>query len=310
MSLEKNISLKQLRVLSAVVKTGTVSGAAKLLHVTPPAISLQLKILVDIAGIELLQRTAKGFVPTPAGEEVLIAARHISSVLHDCNDVLDEMKGVSHGSVKVGVVSTAKYFAPRALAAFRNLHSEIELNLWIGNRTETVAALEGYEFDFAIMGRPPKNFEVEQIVFGPHPHVLICPPQHPLIGKSAVSVAKLAKETLLMREKGSGTRALFHEILKAGGIGDSYSMEMGSNETIKQAVMAGLGVALISAHTVSVEIDDGRLGVLDIKGLPVMRNWQVIRRADKALMPAAQALWDFMIAEGRSFLPEIEYCEK
>ena len=304
MSFIRDITMKQLRALSAVVSTGTVSGAAKILHVTPPAVSLQLKQFEELTGLKLLERNSDGLKPTPAGQEILDTSRRIESLLSGCSDGLDAIKGMTKGSVRVGVISTAKYFAPRALAAFKKEHSDIEMNLQVGNRKETVAALEAFEFDFAIMGRPPKQFEVERAMIGPHPHILIAPPDHPLANKRDIKPKGLDGEAFLLREEGSGTRALTEDLLERAGLPQASGMEMGSNETIKQAVMAGLGIALISAHTVSVELEENRLSWLDVEGFPIERSWQVIRRSQKILMPAAQALWDFMVSNGHSFLPE------
>jgi LysR family transcriptional regulator for metE and metH len=302
----RSVTLKQLRALQAVAEAGSVAGAAQILHVTPPAVSLQLKLLEEHAGIALLERAPEGLRLTPAGHVVLDAIHQIEGVLKACELSLEEMKGVSGGSVRVGVVSTAKYFAPRALAAFMREHPEVEMRLQVGNRNDTVAALENYDLDFAIMGRPPDRFEVERSIIGPHPHVLICPPDHPLAGRRNLRPADLAHETFLMREKGSGTRALTEKLIARLDIEPNIGLEISSNETIKQAVMAGLGIALISAHTVAWELREGRLGLLPLKGLPLMRQWYVVRRKEKRLMPAAEALWEFMAAQGAGFLPRLD----
>jgi len=305
MTFVRDITMKQLRALSSAVQAGTVSGAAKILHVTPPAVSLQLKQFEQLVGLELLERNRDGLKPTAAGQEILDTVKSIELLLSNCSESLDAIKGMTKGTVRVGVVSTAKYFAPRALAAFKKLHPDIEMNLQVGNRTETVAALEAFEFDFAIMGRPPKQFEVERAEIGPHPHILIAPPEHHLAGKRNLRPQQLIEESFLLREQGSGTRVLTEKLLLDAGAPLSSRMEMGSNETIKQAVMAGLGIALISSHTVSVELEDGRLVWLDVEGFPIERNWQVVRRAQKRLMPAGRALWEFMVEHGKNFLPEL-----
>ncbi len=301
----RNITLKQLRALQAVVSAGSVAGAAQRLHVTPPAVSLQLKTLEENAGISLIERSLDGLRPTPAGTVLLDAIRQIEGVFKACELSLAEMKGMASGSVRVGVVSTAKYFAPKALAAFVRDHPEIDLRLQVGNRGETIAALENYDLDFAIMGRPPDRFEVERSIIGPHPHILICPPDHPLAGRKNLRPADLSHETFLMREKGSGTRTLTEKLIARLDIEPRIGMEISSNETIKQAVMAGLGIALISAHTAAWELRDGRLGLLPLKDLPIMRQWYVVRRKEKRLMPAAEALWEFMAAQGAGFLPRM-----
>ena len=241
--------------------------------------------------------------PTDAGKAVLDTVHRCESALEDCGDALEALKGTGGGRVTVGVVSTAKYFAPRALAAFARAHPHVDIRLSVGNRGETIEALKDYAMDFAIMGRPPDNFEVEQAVVGDHPHVIIAPPDHPMAKRKSVAIPDLANETFLLREQGSGTRLLMRRLFSEVGLNPTIGMEIGSNETIKQAVMAGLGVALISAHTIAPELSEGRLVTLAVEGLPVVRQWFVVRRGDKQLLPASQALWDFMAAEGSDYLP-------
>ncbi len=300
-----SITLRQLRALMATAETGSVAAAARLLHVTPPAISLQLKQLESNAGVPLIERTSDGMRPTEAGSVLLEAAHQIDGILKDSAETLERMKSAHSGLVRVGVVSTAKYFAPTALAEFRREHREVEMRLFVGNRDATARRLAEFDLDFAIMGRPPVDFPVERSIIGPHPHVLICPPDHPLKGRDKVQPAELAHETFLMREKGSGTRALTERLIARLDIEPRIGMEIGSNETIKQAVMAGLGIALISAHTVAWELEDGRLGLIRAPGLPMMRQWQVVRRKEKHLLPAAEALWSFLAARGAAFLPRL-----
>jgi DNA-binding transcriptional LysR family regulator len=299
----ERVTLKQLRALEAATRTGSVSAAARVLHVTPPAVSLQLRLLAETAGLPLVERAGHSLRPTAAGTELLAAAKRIEAALVECGDALRALSGLKGGHAAVGAVSTAKYFAPHVLAAFAKAHPNIDVRLQVGNRQEIVAALGGYELDFAVMGRAPRDFKVEQAVIGDHPHIIVGPPDHPLIGRARLSLADLADETYLLRESGSGTRLLMERLFTKAGLDPKLGMEIGSNETIKQAVMAGLGIALLSAHTVSAEIADGRLAAFDIEGLPVVRQWFVVRRREKVLLPAAQALWDFLSTSGAQFLP-------
>ncbi len=301
----QGITLRQLRAFAAVVETGSIAAAARCLNVTPPAISLQLKQLESNAGAPLLERTPDGMRPTLAGQVLLEAAHQVDGILKDSAQTLRNMLHAHTGLVRVGVVSTAKYFAPAALADFRAEHEEVEMRLFVGNREATIRRLMEYELDFAIMGRPPRDFAVQQSIIGPHPHVLVCPPDHPLNGRSRVQPADLAHETFLLRENGSGTRALTERLIARLDIEPNIGMEISSNETIKQAVMAGLGVALISAHTVAHELQEGRLGIIRAPGLPIMRQWQVVRRKEKHLLPTAAALWDFLAARGAAYLPRL-----
>lgn len=300
-------TIRQLRGFEATARTGSITAAAQELGLTPSAVSLQLKQIAELAGMELLERGPEGFHPTEAGLELLHAADSIELALAECDERLNALRGIEGGTVRVGVVSTAKYFAPRALAAFLRDHPSVDLRLTVGNRGETIEALSALQIDFAVMGRPPRHFDVEQAIIGPHPHVVIAPPDHPLANRHNISTADLAAETFLLREPGSGTRLLMERLLTTAGVTPGRGAEIGSNETIKQAVMAGLGIALISAHTVSTEIADGRLAVLDIVGLPIIRQWYIVRHADKRLLPAAQALWDFLAVSGAEFLPRLDF---
>jgi len=301
----KAVTFKQLRALAATARTGSVSDAAKWLNVTPPAVTLQLQQLEASARVPLLERTSQGFRPTAAGKHLLAAAEHIEAILQECGTTLESMRGLRKGHVTLGAVSTAKYFAPGAIAAFARRYPHVEHRLVVGNRNETIAALERYEVDFAIMGRPPEHFEIESVPIARHPHVIIAAPSHALASESRVRTSRLGKERILAREKGSGTRALLERTLEAAGHEPDFSMEMDSNETIKQAVMAGLGIALISAHTIAAEIADGRLIMLDVEGFPIERHWHIVRRKDRRPPPAVQAFWSFLEREANGLLPHV-----
>ncbi|MFT0858637.1 LysR family transcriptional regulator [Ancylobacter sp. G4_0304] len=300
----RNATLKQLRAVAAVVETGTVTAAAKRLNVTPPAVTMQVQLLEEMLGVPLLERTGERFHPSAAGREVLAAVSRIEHALGDCSAALDAMKGLNAGRVTVGIVSTAKYFAPNALGAFARTHPGIEVALLVGNREEMITALRGDVIDVAIMGRPPMDMTVEQHLLGPHPHVMIAPVDHPLLGRR-VSPLALAGMKFLVREPGSGTRGLMERFFQGAGIEPRIAMEIGSNETIKQAVMAGLGLSFISAHTVAAEIADGRLAILDVEGLPVVRQWYVVKRSAKRLTPPAEAIAEFLGRRGSEFLPDV-----
>jgi DNA-binding transcriptional LysR family regulator len=300
----RHATLKQLRALAETARHGTVTEAAAALNVTPPAISLQLKLLEEMAGIPLLFKGKLGFKATEAGTIIVDSAHRIEALLRDSEEAIVELQGGSRGTVHVGVVSTAKYFAPKALAAFRHTHPNIELKLTVGNREETVAALENYELDFAVMGRPPQHFEVEQEKIAPHPHIIVAPPDHPLTNKRKVPLEALSKETFLLREAGSGTRGLTDQFIARIGKPPTIGMEISSNETIKQAVMAGLGIALISAHTVALELKGRRLGIIKAEGLPIVRAWYVVRRKDRQMLPATKHLWTYFATEVKKLLPD------
>lgn len=301
----RRITLKQLRALTAVVETGTVTGAATRLSVTPPAVTQQLRQLEDTVGVPLLERTPQGLRPTVAGAEVLATANRVELALLECGEALEALGGIDTGRVSVAVVSTAKYFVPMVLAEFLRIHPKVEIRLQIGNRETMIAALRNFESDFAVTGRPPEDLELESAVIGDHPHIIIAAPDHPLAARKGMDFASLAGETFLLREHGSGTRLLMKRLFSSAGLNPDLGMELGSNETIKQAVMANLGIALISAHTVAAELQDGRLASLDVSGLPVIRQWFVVRQKEKRLLPAPQTLWDFFATRGAVLLAEL-----
>ena len=303
----RNVTLKHLRVLSAVTKMGSMAGAARRLNVTPPAITVQIQQLEQSVGLPLVERIGDKTTPTEAGQIMLRTAHRIEALLAECAGEIAQLKGVEGGRVSVGVVSTAKYFAPKALAAFRQKHPGVDVRLAVGNRQETIRALRDLELDLAIMGRPPENLDLESTVLGGHPHIIVAPAGHALTGRK-LTIADLAQETFFVRESGSGTRLLMERMFEQAGFNPIVGMEIGSNETIKQAVIAGLGIAFISAHTVAIEIADGRLTMLDVAGLPIVRDWFAVRLSDKAVMPAGQAMWSFLSAEGKEFLPQPATC--
>ena len=301
----RHATLKQLRIVAAIARTGRVLAAAETLGVSPPAVTLQLKLLEAHLGLTLFERGRQGMMLTTAGQHVLDAANRIEAVIGDAEHGLGALRGLRGGAVAVGVVSTAKYFAPSALGAFRKLHPEIEVKLFVGNREEMVRALAAMEFDLVIMGLPPEGVEAESRVIGDHPHVIIAAPDHRLARRFRIPLEALAEEAFLVREPGSGTRDLMQRLFDKAGIAPPIAMEMSSNETIKQAVMAGLGIAFISGHTIAIELEIGRLAMLDVNGLPARREWRIVRHPAKRRSPAADALWDFLGAEGKRFLPPI-----
>ncbi|MEJ1158193.1 LysR family transcriptional regulator [Prosthecomicrobium sp. N25] len=299
----RHVTLKQLRALAAVMRSGSFAGAAEALHLTPPAVTVQMRQLEEAAGLPLVERLADGLRLTEAGREVLATVERIELALADCTRALEALRSAGRGVVSVGVISTAKYYAPRALADFLKAHPGLELKLTIGNRGEIIAALKEGAVDVAIMGRPPDELEVELSEIGPHPHVVIAPPDHPLAAARDLAPEALADETFLLRESGSGTRILMERFFAGHGLQPRVGLEMGSNETIKQAVMAGLGIAFISAHTIAAEIGDGRLVVLDVRGLPILRAWYVVQLRHRRLLPAPSALAAFLREHGQGYLP-------
>ncbi len=299
----RQLTLKQLRGFEAVIDRGSISAAAKQLHLTSPAVSLQIRDLEKIIGIPLYERSKTGLKTTTGGKAILELSRQIQASLSSCSDTLDELSGFDRGMVSVGVVSTARYYAPTVLAAFNKLYPDVKLQLQVGNREITINKLESMELDFAITGLPPSHFEVHSEYIGKHPQIIIAPPDHEFALNQRIPVSQLEGQTFLLREPGSGTRSVADNLFSKNKFSPSTGVEFGSNETIKQAVMAGMGIALISAHTVAAELEAKRLISLNVMGLPINRKWFVVKHKNKRLLPSSQALWNFFARSGKNYLP-------
>ncbi len=300
----RSVTLRQLSVFACVAKHLSFSRAAEELHLTQPAVSMQVHSLEDQAGSALFEQVGKKVFLTTAGEELLRHARLIAQQLREADEALAAIRGVRGGRLTIGVVSTAKYFAPRLLAVFRRTHPEVELRLGVHNRGVIVRQLADNEIDLAIMGSPPREFETISQIIAEHPLVIISAPEHPLVDRRALEPRDLADESFLIREQGSGTRTAMERFFGERGVHLSDTMEMGSNETIKQAVIANMGLAFVSLHTVALELAVGQLAVLDVAGLPLARRWYIINIQAKPLSPAAEAFRYFILERAEALLAE------
>ncbi|MCA8882567.1 MAG: LysR family transcriptional regulator [Rhodobacteraceae bacterium] len=300
------LTLKQLRALTAVAEHGSITAAAQALSLTAPAVHTQLKSLETALDAPVLSRGGSGHGGaqlTAEGQAVLRAARSVEVALTSCAEQVRALRHGQRGLVVLGVVSTGKYFAPALVKRLRDALPDVDVILKVGNRGWMIEALQDRSVELAIMGRPPRQPSVAATPLGEHPHVIIAPPDHPL-AQGVVDPARFLDETFVVREEGSGTRILMTRYL--GGIGDETPvrmLEMGSNETIKQAVMAGLGIALISQHTVTEELRSGRLVSLCAPGLPIKRQWYLIHREDQILTPVMSAVFDFIVSRRSELLP-------
>jgi DNA-binding transcriptional LysR family regulator len=302
-----NLTFKQLETVREVSRCGTMIRAAEALCVTPAALTLRVKLLQEDLGVQLFERFERRLRLTEAGREVVAAAARIDNVMSDLFDTLRGKDGLLAGRVRISLVATAKYFAPRLFAAFMKQHPKIDIRLSIGSHRDVVSWLRDYETDIALMGRPPENFGVSTESIGPHPHVIIAAPDHPLVGKAQISKQELVNQDFVLREEGSETRSMFEYFFSGIPVrSHKVRIEIASNETVKQVVMAGLGLALISAHTIEADVASGRLIILQMIGLPIMREWYAMHRSDRVLQPAARAVWDFMVTMGHHFLPKAE----
>ncbi len=301
----KNVTLRQLRVFASVAKHLSFARAAEELSLTPPAVSMQIKEFEAQVGLPLFDRSSRTVSLTTVGEYVLAHARRVLAVMRDAEDMVARFRGLRGGVLDVGMVSTAKYFVPRLLAEFRREHPGIELHLQVGNNREQIVALmQQGDVELAIMGRPPAEWATRAEPFAQHPHVLVAAVDHPFARMERVPAMALQDEEVIMREPGSGTRAAFDEFLQAHHLRPRVVMQMSSNESIKQAVMAGMGVSLLSLHTIGLELEQGLIATPEVEGLPVMRRWHVVNNLAKTLSPAAEAFRYFILERGEAYLAE------
>jgi len=300
----RHITLRQLKVFEAVARHLSFSRAAEELHLTQPAVSMQVKSLEAQAGLPLFEQVGKKIHLTEAGAEVARFALEVHSGLKDCEDTLAAIRGVSGGRLHLAVVSTAKYFAPRLLSEFSRRHPGVTVKLSVTNREQVIGELQANQVDLAIMGRPPRGLDVDATAFAKHPHGIIASPEHPLARKRSLELSRLAGENFLIREPGSGTRMSMERVFADHKVKLASSMELASNETIKQAVMAGMGLAFLSLHTVGLELAAGKLARLDVRGTPVTRDWHVVARKGKRLSPLAESFRAFLATDGAKLIEE------
>ncbi len=300
------VTLKQLRALIAVEDHRSLTAAAAAMNQTTPAIHSQIRTLEDAVGRPLLVRggPAGGFALTPAGAVMVRAARRMDAELSQAEAEIASLTHGYIGHVRLAVVSTGKYFAPRLVRMLHEAAPEVEVSLRIGNRQAVMADLDNRAVDLAITGRPPRKPIVSAEPLGPHPHGIILPPDHPLAGRDGFDPAALMQETFLAREPGSGTRSLMMRYFDRLGEGvEPQMITMDSNETIKQAVMEGLGLAFLSLHTCRDELNSGRLAALRGGGLPVIRQWYLVRSVETEASAATLNIADQILRLAGAYFP-------
>jgi LysR family transcriptional regulator, low CO2-responsive transcriptional regulator len=300
----KNATFRQLRVFSEVARHLSFSRAAEMLHLTPPAVTMQIKELEGHVGLPLFERSGRKVALTTAGEYMLVYARKMLSTLKDAEDAAARLQRLEVGSLTIGMVSTAKYFLPRLLAEFNRDHPGIEIRLSVGNREQLVKMLHGNEVDIAVMGSPPSEMATRVEPFAAHPHVFVAPVDHPLLKVGHSAVDTLQPYGFIVRERGSGTRAAMEKFFAKARMEPRVVMEMASNETIKQAVMAGMGVSFLSLHTIGLELEHRLIAMLEVEGTPVLRSWNLVHTLSKLLSPATEAFRYFMLERAESYLAE------
>lgn len=304
-----SMTLQQLRAFLAVARTGSYVRAAAQLYLTQPAVFMQVRALERVVGSPLVERAGRELRLTRAGQDLLPYAQQICELADEAQTLVGEFHTLTRGHASVAAVSTAgEYVLPPALAAFRRAHPGITIRLEVANRTTVHARLASNEVDWVILGRPPQTLPCVAEPLLADEMVPIASPQHPLAGSSRVPLRRFAQEVFIVREPGSGTRMAFEELCHRHDIAPAIGMELGSGSAIKEAVAAGLGVSVVSRHALHMELQAGRLVVLDVEGFPIRRTWHVVQRADRKVSKAAAAFREFLItwarAEGDRLLPQ------
>ncbi len=292
-----HITLRQLKVFDAVALHTSYSRAAEYLHLSQPAVSMQIKQLEEAVGLPLFDQIGKKIYLTEAGHELQRYSSHILQQLTEAESVFSDMKGLRQGKLMITVATTASYFMPQLLGEFNRRFPGINISLDVANREVLLQRLARNETDVAIMGRPPAGLGLEAVSFMENPLVVIAPPHHPLAREQAIPLSRLQQETFLVREQGSGTRIAMERFFSEQGIRLSKGSEMSTNEAIKQAVQAGMGLGILSLNTVTLELETRRLTVLDAEAFPILRHWYVVHREGKRLSTVAQAFKMFLLED-------------
>ncbi len=298
------ISFRQTRVFEAVVEHGSITKASEQLHLTQPAVSMQLRKLEEAVGMPLMERVGRRLHLTDAGREMLKYCRRLSHTVREAEAVMKAMRQLEHGSLSLAVASTVNYFATHFIAAFHARYPGIQISMEVTNRESLLQALKAYDKDLFLMGQPPEDDELLAEPFMNNPLVVIASPRHLLAGQGRVQLEQLQDEPFVVRESGSGTRMALESFLAEHGVTLNSQMEMNSNEAIKQAVMAGLGLGVVSRHTVYLELGAGALQELPVQGFPLSRQWYLVHRRDRPLSRGAEAFKRYILEKSR--LGELE----
>lgn len=292
--LVRHTTLRQLQVFEAIFRLGSFTRAAEELFLTQPTVSMQIKKLADAIGLPLFENVGRNVHPTEAGRELYESCRRIFETLANLEMKLADLKGIKSGRLRLCVITTAKYFAPEMLGQFCQAYPGIDVALKVTNRERIIERINANEDDLYVMGQTPSDqSEVESIPFALNPLVVMAPRNHPLVGKKNISLARLAEEPIILREPGSGIRDVMMKMFAEHGLQPKVRMELGSNEAIKHAIVGGLGLSVLSMHTLALEGVDGPVAILDVEGFPILRNWYLVYPKGKELSLVAQAFLEF-----------------
>lgn len=296
-----NITFRQLRLFLALAETGSVSAAARMVHVTQPTASMGLKEITDAIGVPLYEVVARKVHLTAMGHELAKTARAISAEWESFEQEVHGVKGLTQGKLKVAVVSTAKYFIPRILGTFCAKYPQIDISLEVLNRDGVVQRLEENLDDLYIMSQPPLHLDIDDEVFMPNPLLLIASKEHSLAKRKIVDLTSLKNEKFIFREKGSGTRMAIDAHFKRLKLKPNIRLELGSNEAIKQAVIGGLGMAVLSKYSLGDKSDQEEVAILKCKEFPIESSWHIVSPKGKKLSPIATIFKKHLSQQAKSW---------
>lgn len=295
----RHATLRQLQVFEAIARHLSFTRAAEELYLTQPTVSMQIKQLTDTVGMPLFEQIGKRIHLTDAGKDLCTLCREVFDSLERFEMNIADRKGLKQGRLRLAVITTAKYFAPRVLGAFCQRYPGIEVSLKVTNRERVLERMTQNLDDLYILGQPPESLDAHSQSFMENPLVVLAPSGHPLVGRKRISLKRIAEEPFLMRETGSGTRIATQRLFDEHKIKLNMRMDLGSNEAIKQAIVGGLGLAVLSRHCLALEGDTGPLRVLDVQGFPIKRHWYLVYPEGKQLSIAAQAFYSYLLHEGK-----------
>lgn len=299
-----HISLRQIRIFDSVAQYQSHTRAAEKLHMTQPAVSMQMKQLEENLGIDLFERHGKSLNLSSAGQELREYSKQVIQSFNNMLEFAERIKGCESGHLVISVATTANHFTTRILSAFSKKYPDVTISLDVTNRKKILQQLENYEPDLVIMGEPPKGLGLKSERFMPNPLVIIAPPDHPLKDKKRLKVNDLKDEKFVVREQGSGTREAIERHFNDAGVCCTTTLEMSSNEAIKHSVSAGFGLGIVSQHTIELELKSNLLATLDVEGFPLQRHWHLVTRKGKAMSPVAEAFRTFLLKEAQNFVIE------
>lgn len=299
--LVRHLTLRQLQVFEAIVRHGSFTKAAEELFLTQPTVSMQMKKLTETIGLPLFEQVERKTRPTEVGEELYRSCKHMFNTLVNLESSIANFKGLRRGRLRLGVITTAKYFAPEILGGFCNEYPEVDVSLKVTNRDRVLERITSGEDDLYVLGRAPQEMNLVAIPFAPNPMVVVASKEHPLTRERNISLERLAEEPLILREPGSGIRDVTMKLFRERGLQPKVRMELGSNEAIKHAVLGGLGVSVLSLHTLTLEGATGPVDILDVEGFPIVREWYLVHSKERELSLIGQTFLEFAQKKG----PEI-----